>query len=228
MREAINELPGVRPRDVDAAVLRHHSASHGPDDHVARCASAWRRSHRRSTSPPARGPGPSTSIARCAKAGPTPQSTGWSRAANSSIRRCYSRTLCWSSRARAIPPCVVPRRRKSCAKANSSPCVLASRTSTRRPVSGNGRSKIRTWCWKCRRSSKSSWWQANRTCSALFRAAWKKLPASLFGLRPLRDSTKAAPVPILLIWHASREADPAHAFLRKELAAAATAIVQRG
>ena len=56
----------------------------------------------------------------------------------------------------------------------------------------------------------------------------EKVARSLFGLRPLRDATKAAPVPVWLIWHASREADPAHAFLRKELAAAATAIVQRG
>jgi DNA-binding transcriptional LysR family regulator len=56
----------------------------------------------------------------------------------------------------------------------------------------------------------------------------EKVARSLFGLRPLRDTTKAAPVPVWLIWHASREADPAHAFLRKELAAAATAIVQRG
>jgi LysR family transcriptional regulator, transcriptional activator for leuABCD operon len=56
----------------------------------------------------------------------------------------------------------------------------------------------------------------------------EKVARNLFGLRMLRESTKAAPVPIWLIWHASRDADPAHAFLRKELAAVATAIVQRG
>jgi DNA-binding transcriptional LysR family regulator len=56
----------------------------------------------------------------------------------------------------------------------------------------------------------------------------EKVARNLFGLRPLRESTQAAPVPILLIWHSSRDADPAHAFLRKELGAVATAIVQRG
>ncbi len=56
----------------------------------------------------------------------------------------------------------------------------------------------------------------------------EKVARNQFGLRTLRESTQAAPVPILLIWHASRDADPAHAFLRKELGAAAKAIVQRG
>jgi|SRR5450631_123126 len=56
----------------------------------------------------------------------------------------------------------------------------------------------------------------------------EKVARNLFGLRTLRESTRAAVVPIMLIWHASREADPAHAFLRKELGAVATAIVQRG
>jgi DNA-binding transcriptional LysR family regulator len=56
----------------------------------------------------------------------------------------------------------------------------------------------------------------------------EKLARSMFGLRALRESTHAAPVPIMLIWHASRDADPAHAFLRKELGAVATSIVQRG
>jgi DNA-binding transcriptional LysR family regulator len=56
----------------------------------------------------------------------------------------------------------------------------------------------------------------------------EKVARNLFALRPLRESTQAAPVPILLIWHASRDADPAHAFLRKELGTVATAIVQRG
>jgi DNA-binding transcriptional LysR family regulator len=56
----------------------------------------------------------------------------------------------------------------------------------------------------------------------------EKVARNLFGLRPMRESARAAPVPIMLIWHASRDADPAHAFLRKELGAVATAIVQRG
>jgi LysR family transcriptional activator for leuABCD operon len=56
----------------------------------------------------------------------------------------------------------------------------------------------------------------------------QKVARSMFGLRALRESTDAAPVPIMLIWHASRDADPAHAFLRKELGAVATAIVRRG
>ncbi len=56
----------------------------------------------------------------------------------------------------------------------------------------------------------------------------EKVARNLFGLRTLRESTLAAPVPILLIWHASRDADPAHAFLRMELGAVAKAIVRRG
>jgi LysR family transcriptional regulator, transcriptional activator for leuABCD operon len=56
----------------------------------------------------------------------------------------------------------------------------------------------------------------------------EKVARNLFGLRTLRESAQAAPVPIMLIWHASRDADPAHAFLRKELGAVATAIVKRG
>ena len=56
----------------------------------------------------------------------------------------------------------------------------------------------------------------------------EKVARNLFGLRALRGSARAAPVPIMLIWHASRDADPAHTFLRKELSAVATAIVQRG
>ena len=56
----------------------------------------------------------------------------------------------------------------------------------------------------------------------------EKVASNLFGLRLMRESAQAAPVPIMLIWHASRDSDPAHAFLRKELAAAATSIVRRG
>ena len=56
----------------------------------------------------------------------------------------------------------------------------------------------------------------------------EKVARNLFGLRALRDSSDAAPVPIWLIWHASRESDPAQIFLRGELAAAATTVVKRG
>jgi LysR family transcriptional regulator, transcriptional activator for leuABCD operon len=56
----------------------------------------------------------------------------------------------------------------------------------------------------------------------------EKVALNMFGLRALRDPTRAAPVPIMLIWHASRDSDPAQAFLRKELGAVATSIVQRG
>lgn len=56
----------------------------------------------------------------------------------------------------------------------------------------------------------------------------EKMARNMFGLRALRDPTRAAPVPIMLIWHASRDSDPAQAFLRKELGKVATAIVLRG
>ncbi len=56
----------------------------------------------------------------------------------------------------------------------------------------------------------------------------EKVARNQFGLRTLRESTQVAPVPIWLIWHVSRDADPAHEFLRKELGAVAVAIVQRG
>jgi LysR family transcriptional regulator, transcriptional activator for leuABCD operon len=48
------------------------------------------------------------------------------------------------------------------------------------------------------------------------------------GLRPLGPSPKLSTVPIKLFWHASRDADPAHVFLRKEIAAVATRIAKRG
>jgi LysR family transcriptional regulator, transcriptional activator for leuABCD operon len=59
-------------------------------------------------------------------------------------------------------------------------------------------------------------------------SSMEKMARNLFGLRPLRKSRPATPVPIMLIWHANREADPAHVFLRKEVAAVAKAVVQRG
>jgi DNA-binding transcriptional LysR family regulator len=51
---------------------------------------------------------------------------------------------------------------------------------------------------------------------------------SALGLRPLGVGPKSATVPIKLIWHAHRDADPGHAFLRKELGTAARRIVERG
>jgi DNA-binding transcriptional LysR family regulator len=56
----------------------------------------------------------------------------------------------------------------------------------------------------------------------------EKVARNTLGLRALGVSTKTPTVPIKLIWHASRDADPAHAFLRKELGTTAAAIVQRG
>jgi len=48
------------------------------------------------------------------------------------------------------------------------------------------------------------------------------------GLRSLGVSPKPATVPIKLFWHASRDADRAHAFLRKEIGTAAAKIAKRG
>ena len=41
-----------------------------------------------------------------------------------------------------------------------------------------------------------------------------------FGLRVLKGFPREATLPIKLYWHASREADPAHTFLRNEICAA--------
>jgi len=41
-----------------------------------------------------------------------------------------------------------------------------------------------------------------------------------FALRPVTAMRRIAPVPVKMIWHPARDRDPAHAFLRKELAAA--------
>jgi len=56
----------------------------------------------------------------------------------------------------------------------------------------------------------------------------EKLARTSLGLRPLGVGPKSATVPIKLIWHASRDADPAHVFLRKELGTIAARIVARG
>ena len=56
----------------------------------------------------------------------------------------------------------------------------------------------------------------------------EKVARKTLGLRALGVSTKTPTLPIKLVWHASRDADPAHMFLRKELGTTAAAIVQRG
>jgi DNA-binding transcriptional LysR family regulator len=56
----------------------------------------------------------------------------------------------------------------------------------------------------------------------------EKLARSALGLRPLGVGPKSATVPIKLIWHANRDADPAQAFLRKELGTIAARLVERG
>jgi LysR family transcriptional regulator, transcriptional activator for leuABCD operon len=45
-----------------------------------------------------------------------------------------------------------------------------------------------------------------------------KIAHGTFGLRALQAGPKTAAVPVKLVWHASRDADPAHAFLRKQVA----------
>ncbi len=55
-----------------------------------------------------------------------------------------------------------------------------------------------------------------------------KFGHDVFGLRPLRAGPKKLPVPIKLLWLASREADPAHAFLRKQIQLASSDVVPRG
>ncbi len=49
----------------------------------------------------------------------------------------------------------------------------------------------------------------------------------VFGLRLLRATPKKTSVPIKLVWHAGREADPAHAFLRQQLRMASNDVVAR-
>jgi DNA-binding transcriptional LysR family regulator len=54
----------------------------------------------------------------------------------------------------------------------------------------------------------------------------EKVARNTLGLRALGVSPKAPTVPIKLVWHASRDADPAHAFLRKELGAIAAQMMR--
>ena len=48
----------------------------------------------------------------------------------------------------------------------------------------------------------------------------ERLARGPFALRPVTAMRRIAPVPVKIIWHPARDRDPAHAFLRKELAAA--------
>jgi len=54
-----------------------------------------------------------------------------------------------------------------------------------------------------------------------------KFAGDVFGLKPLRAGPRNAPVPIKLVWHKSREADPAHAFLRRQIQLASNDVVPR-
>jgi DNA-binding transcriptional LysR family regulator len=49
----------------------------------------------------------------------------------------------------------------------------------------------------------------------------------VFGIRPLQAGPKRVAVPIKLIWHDSRDSDPAHAFLRKQIQLASNDVVSR-
>lgn len=55
-----------------------------------------------------------------------------------------------------------------------------------------------------------------------------KFARAVFGLRRVQAGPKDIPVPIRLVWHASREIDPAQAFLRKQIQLAANDVVLRG
>ena len=55
-----------------------------------------------------------------------------------------------------------------------------------------------------------------------------KTARSTLGLRPLAVGPQSASVPINLIWHAHRDADPGHAFLRKELGIVCRRLVEQG
>jgi DNA-binding transcriptional LysR family regulator len=55
-----------------------------------------------------------------------------------------------------------------------------------------------------------------------------KFAREVFGLRQLQAGPRIVPIPIKLVWHANRETDPAHAFLRKQIKLASTDAVPRG
>jgi len=50
----------------------------------------------------------------------------------------------------------------------------------------------------------------------------------IFGMRPLPAGPKPTSLPIKLVWHRSREADPAHPFLCKQIGLAASDVVPHG
>jgi LysR family transcriptional regulator, transcriptional activator for leuABCD operon len=56
----------------------------------------------------------------------------------------------------------------------------------------------------------------------------ERIARRALALRPLGVGPKSETVPIKLIWHAHRDTDPGHAFLRKELARVARKITERG
>ena len=56
----------------------------------------------------------------------------------------------------------------------------------------------------------------------------EKLARTALGLRSLGVTPRVTTVPMKLFWHASRDADPAHAFLRREIHAIASRIVGHG
>ena len=55
-----------------------------------------------------------------------------------------------------------------------------------------------------------------------------KFARDVFGLRQVLAGPKIVRVPIKLMWHADREADAAHVFLRNQIRLAATDVVPRG
>ncbi len=55
-----------------------------------------------------------------------------------------------------------------------------------------------------------------------------KFAEDVFALRPLGAGPRNAPVPIKLVWLQRHEADPAHAFLRKQIQLATNDVVPRG
>jgi DNA-binding transcriptional LysR family regulator len=55
-----------------------------------------------------------------------------------------------------------------------------------------------------------------------------KFAREIFELRPFLVGPKTPLVPIKLVWHASREADPAHTFLRKQIGLASRDVVPHG
>jgi hypothetical protein len=52
-----------------------------------------------------------------------------------------------------------------------------------------------------------------------------KFARDVFGLSQLQAGPKQPSVPIKLLWHESRDADPAHAFLRRQIQLASKDVV---